>query len=324
MTYEQLSRDERYSIARMKARAYSQREIGLCLGRSASTISRELKRNSFGERGQYWADRADAKAKARRMQTRKHSQYSAQEWAEVEDKLRQEWSPKEIVGVRYLERRRTMSYETIYRRVRADRRQGGRLWTHMRHMSKAWRKRKGSPATRGRLVGKRHISERPAAVELRREVGHCEGDTVMGSDQRHCVLTLVERVTGHVQIRKLTARTKEQATAALARCIIKQRELIKTITLDNGTEFHGYEEVEKQFGVEFFFATPYHSWERGTNENTNGLIRQYLPKGMCLKNLTQRECDAIAAKLNSRPRERLGFRTPDQALAALTGVALQL
>jgi len=323
MTYEQLSRDERYSIARMKARAYSQREIGRCLGRSASTISRELKRNSFGERGQYWADRADAKAKARRLETRKRSQYSAQEWAEVEDKLRQEWSPKQIVGTRYLEGRRTMSYETIYRRVRADRRQGGRLWTHMRHMSKAWRKRKGSPATRGRLVGKRHISERPAAVQLRREVGHCEGDTVMGADQRHCVLTLVERVTGYVQIKKLEARTKEQATAALARCIIKQREMIKTITLDNGTEFHGYEEVEKQFGVKFFFATPYHSWERGTNENTNGLIRQYLPKGKCLKSLTQSECDAIAAKLNSRPRERLGFRTPDQALVALTGVALQ-
>lgn len=135
--------------------------------------------------------------------------------------------------------------------------------------------------------------------------------------------TLVERVTGYVQIRKLTARTKEQAAAALARCVIQQRNVIKTITLDNGTEFHGYEEVEKQFGVQFYFATPYHLWERGTNENTNGLIRQYLPKGKCLKSLTQRECDEIAAKLNNRPRGRLGFRTPAQALAALTGVALQ-
>ena len=99
--------------------------------------------------------------------------------------------------------------------------------------------------------------------------------------------------------------------------------VVKSITLDNGTEFHDYESVEKQLGVPFYFATPYHSWERGSNENTNGLIRQYLPKGKCLKNLTQAECDEIAAKLNNRPRERLGFRTPVQVLAALTGVAFQ-
>ena len=323
MTHEQLSRDERYAIAGMRARGYSKREIGRCLGRSASTICREIQRNSFGQTGKYWADRAQAKATARRWRTRKKSQYSHQEWAEVEALLKQEWSPKQIVGTKYLQCRPMMSYETIYRRVRTDRKQGGRLWTHMRHMSKAWRKRKGSPATRGRLVGKRHISERPAEVELRQEVGHCEGDTVMGADLRHCVLTMVERATGFLQMKKLAARTKEQASAALAQCIIKFKGLIKTITLDNGTEFHGYEEVEHQLGVPFYFCTPYHSWERGTNENTNGLIRQYLPKGMCLKNLTQADCDRIATKLNNRPRERLGFRTPAQALAALAGVAIQ-
>ena len=254
----------------------------------------------------------------------RRAKYSQQEWSEVEARLQQEWSPKQIVGTRCIELRRTMSYETIYRRIRVDRKRGGRLWIHMRHMSKPWRKRKGSPATRGRLVGKRHISDRPAAVELRQEVGHCEGDTVMGSDQRHCVLTLVERATGFVKIKKLTARTKEQAGAALAQCIIKLHGVVKSITLDNGTEFHDYARVEEQLGVPFYFATPYHSWERGTNENTNGLIRQYLPKGKCLKQLTQAECDAIALKLNTRPRERLGFRTPAFALAALSGVAIQV
>ena len=323
MAHEQLSRDERYAIAGMKTRGYSKREIGRCLGRNAGTICREMKRNSFDQTDKYWAEKAHAMAMARRHKNRKKSQYSEQEWAEVQAKLQQEWSPKQIVGTRYLELKRTMSYETIYRRIRIDRKQGGRLWTHMRHMSKAVRKRKGSPATRGRLVGKRHISERPAAVELRREVGHCEGDTVMGADQRHCVLTLVERATGFLQIKKLVSRTKEQASAALAQCVIKLHGVIKSITLDNGTEFHDYESVEKQFGVPFYFATPYRSWERGTNENTNGLIRQYLPKGKCLKDLTQAGCDAIAAKLNNRPRERLGFRTPAQVLAALTGVAFQ-
>ena len=323
MAHEQLSRDERYAIAGMKTRGHSKREIGRCLGRSPSTICREMKRNSFDQTDKYWADRAHSMAMARRHKSRKKSQYSQYEWTEVEAKLLQEWSPKQIVGTRYLELKRTMSYETIYRRIRDDRKKGGRLWTHMRHMSKPWRKRKGSPATRGRLVGKRHISERAAAVELRQEVGHWEGDTVMGSDQRHCVLTLVERATGFVQIKKLSARTKEQASAALAQCVSRMHCVIKSITLDNGTEFHGYESVEQQFGVPFYFCTPYHAWERGSNENTNGLIRQYLPKGKCLKNLTQAECDAIATKLNNRPRERLGFRTPAEAMAALTGVAFQ-
>jgi IS30 family transposase len=191
-------------------------------------------------------------------------------------------------------------------------------------MSKYGRKRRGSPATRGRLAGKRHISERPASVELRQQVGDCEGDTVMGRDQRHCVLTLVDRATGYLTIKKMVARTKEEGSEALARAIITLGGRVRTITLDNGTEFHDYKRVEDRFGVKFYFATPYHSWERGTNENTNGLVRQYLPKGMCFKKLTQAECDRIAAKLNNRPRERLGFRTPAEMFAGVTGVALQM
>ncbi len=163
-------------------------------------------------------------------------------------------------------------------------------------------------------MGKRHISERSEAVQRRRWIGHWEGDTVMGVDQRHCVLTLVERKTGYLVMKKLSARTKEQAAAALSHALFELGRLVRTITLDNGTEFHDYMSVERLHRVRSYFATPYHSWERGTNENTNGLIRQYLPKGMCLKNLTQSECDRIAAELNDRPRERLGFRTPNEAL----------
>ena len=165
------------------------------------------------------------------------------------------------------------------------------------------------------MVGKRHISERPRAVELRVRMGHWEGDTVMGSDMRHCVLTLVERVSGYVIIKKLTARTKEQAAAALKQAISEVKHKVRTITLDNGTEFHDYDKVEAECAVKFYFATPYHSWERGTNENTNGLIRQYLPKGMCMRQITQADCDAIAAELNDRPRRRLGFRTPSERFA---------
>jgi transposase, IS30 family len=323
MGYLQLTHGERYVIARMRARSKSLREISRCLGRSVSTISREVQRNACPYDGNYRAHKAHSRAMVRRSKTRKKSQYSLQEWAQVLEQLQRWWSPKQISGRRRLKKRRAISHETIYRYVRHDRNRGGQLWREMRIMSKVGRKRRGSPATRGRLVGKRPISERPPEVDAKEEIGHCEGDTVMGCDQRHCILTLVERVTGLVVIKKLTARTKEQASSALARAIIGLKGKIKTITLDNGTEFHDYESVEKQLGVKFYFARPYHSWERGANENTNGLIRQYLPKGMCMSSITQADCNRIAKELNDRPRERLGFRTPAEVFRRASGVALQ-
>lgn len=315
MGYRQLTQGERYVMANMLRQRFSLRSIALALDRAPSTISRERQRNLTQYDEAYRAERAHQYAIARRWRTRKKSQYSEQEWREVAEQLQRKWSPGQIAGRRKRQGRPSMSKETIYRYVRRERAAGGQLWRHLRIVSKFGRKRRGSPATRGRLVGKRHISERPKAVELRRQKGHWEGDTVMGADMRHCVLTLVERTTGYLVMKKLSARNKEQASNALARSIIGLKGRFKTITLDNGTEFHDYEQVEKLFKVKFYFATPYHSWERGTNENTNGLIRQYLPKGMCLKNLTQKDCDRIAAELNDRPRERLGFRTPREAFS---------
>ena len=315
MVYRQLTHGERYAMANMLQEGYSHRAIGRALGRSASTIGRERRRNATTHDGAYRPEKAQQYALARRRRTRKGSQYTRQQWSEVERLLRRKWSPQQIVGRRRATGQLTMSKETIYRYVRRDRRSGGELWRQLRIVSKFGRKHRGSPATRGRLVGKRHISERPARVQARAELGHWEGDTVMGADQRHCVLTLVERVSGYLVMRKLSARSKEQAAAALSQAIGQLGDQVKTITLDNGTEFHDYERVERASGVKFYFATPYHSWERGTNENTNGLIRQYLPKGSCLRDLEQRHCNGIAAQLNNRPRLRLAFKTPREVLA---------
>jgi transposase, IS30 family len=308
MEYRQLAQDERYVMARMMHQGYSYREIAKVLDRSVSTISREKRRNLTHHDGRYRAEKAHQYAMARRSRTRKKSQYGQQEWAEVASLLMRKWSPGQVAGRKRLMHLATMSKETIYRYVKRERRAGGHTWRQLRILSKFGRKRRGSPATRGRLVGKRHISERPAAVELRRQIGHWEGDTVMGSDLRHCLLTLVERVTGYLIIKK-------QAAAALKQAIRELKGRVRTITLDNGTEFHDYEKVEQAHAVKFYFATPYHSWERGTNENTNGLIRQYLPKGMCLRNTSQADCDVIATELNNRPRQRLGFRTPSEMFA---------
>jgi IS30 family transposase len=315
MEYRQLAQDERYVMARMMHQRYSYRAIAKVLDRSVSTISREKRRNLTRHDGHYRAEKAHQYAMARRSGTRKQDQYSQQEWEAVADLVVRKWSPEQIAGRARSTRKACMSKETIYRYIRRERRAGGQTWRHLRIVSKFGRKRRGSPATRGRLVGKRHISERPRAVELRVRIGHWEGDTVMGSDMRHCVLTLVERVSGYVIIKKLTARTKEQAASALTQAIDEVKRRVRTITLDNGTEFHDYDKVEAACAVKFYFATPYHSWERGTNENTNGLIRQYLPKGMCMRHVTQSDCDAIASELNNRPRRRLGFKTPSERFA---------
>ena len=323
MRYCQLTEGERYTISGLLRVGLSNKAIAQQLARHPSTIGRERRRNATTHDGAYRAEKAQQYAVARRRRSRRGSRYRDDEWAFVESLVCRRWSPQQISERLGKRGHLRMSTETIYRRLRRDRAAGGSVWRHLRVMPKRGRKRRNSPNTRGRLLGKKHISQRPEQAQARKEIGHWEGDTVMGSDQRHCVLTLVERVSGFVQIRKLSARTKEQATAQMRRAISRQRKLFKTITLDNGTEFHGYEEVERKSKVPIYFATPYHSWERGTNENTNGLIRQYLPKGTDLKDLTQTECNWIAKELNTRPRKRLDYRTPDEVLSqSAGGVAL--
>jgi IS30 family transposase len=230
--------------------------------------------------------------------------------AQVARLVRREFSPEQIVGVWRRTGGLRISHETIYRQIRWDKQAGGDLWRHTRILSKFGRKRYRSHDSRGVLPGKRPIGDRPAEVELRRRVGHWEGDTVMGSDMHHCVLTLVERKTGYAIIKKLKARTMHAVTHAASRAIRSHCRKFKTITFDNGTEFHDYARLEQRFPLKVYFATPYHSWERGSNENFNGLLRQYLPKGTCMSTVTQARCNQIADDLNHRPRKRHGFQTP--------------
>ena len=181
----------------------------------------------------------------------------------------------------------------------------------MRGARKKRRKRYGAYDSRGRLAGKRPIGERPRQAEDRETTGHWEIDTVHGRGLES-VVTLVDRKSGFVQIGLLAQRTIEETNWRLLKLMARHPGRYQTITSDNGCEFHGYKQVEAKSSVIFYFATPHHSWERGTNENTNGLIRQYLPKGASMASVTQEECDRIAKKLNSRPRKRLGYRTPYQ------------
>ena len=309
-TYHQLTQEERYLITAQRLCGHAPAQIARVLGRHRSTIARELRRNLTHHDGIYRAEKAHSYATARRRRCRRQAHFSAADMAQVARLLRRKWSAEQVSGV--LRKRGTLhiSHETIYRRIRWDKKAGGDLWRHTRIMSKFGRKRYRSHDSRGVLPGKRPIGERPAEVEGRQRIGHWEGDTVMGSDLRHCVLTLVERKTGYAIIKKLRARSKDQVTRAATRAIRSHCRNFKTITFDNGTEFHDYAVLEQRFPVTVYFATPYHSWERGSNENLNGLLRQYLPKGTCMSNVTQAQCNHIADDLNHRPRKRFAFDTP--------------
>jgi len=310
MTYHQLTQEERYAITAQLMCGRSQTQIAHLLGRDRSTISRELRRNRTHHDDKYRAEKAHSYAVARRRRCRRRPQFTLAEMALVARLLRKKWSAEQIAGT--LKKRGTLhiSHETIYRRIRWDKKIGGDLWRHTRIMSKFGRKRYRSRDSRGVLPGKRSIAERPPEVEQRQEFGHWEGDTVMGKDMRHCVLTLVERKTGYAILKKLTSRSKDEVTRAATRALRQHSRNFRTLTLDNGTEFHDYAILEQRFPVKVYFATPYHSWERGSNENFNGLLRQYLPKGVCMRNVTQAQCAHIADDLNHRPRKRHDFDTP--------------
>jgi IS30 family transposase len=295
-------------LAALRRQGHSQAEIARSLGRHKSTVCREVRRNSSHSDGRYRAFTAQERTNGRR--SRRNQRFSAGEFALVDELLCRQWSPEQVAGHLARSGLLSISHETIYRHVWRDKGEGGLLYTHLRGARKRRRKRYGAYDSRGRLAGKRMISERPPEVESRDSVGHWEADTVMGAGSKDCVLTLVERKTGLVLVGKLSDRTAGSLSRPSVSLMSRRGARFETVTADNGTEFHGYERIERRTGTTFYFARPYHSWERGSNENANGLIRQYLPKGVSMAGLSQHQCNAIARRLNSRPRKRLGFRTP--------------
>ena len=309
MPYRQLTSGERYMLAALRRQGYNQAEIARSLGRHRSTVCREVRRNSTRADGHYRPFTAQERTNGRRSRSRRNQRFTPEDFALVDGLLCRQWSPEQVAGHLARLGLLSISHETIYRHVWRDKKEGGALHTHLRGARKKRRKRYGAYDSRGRLAGKRMISERPAEVETRSRVGHWEADTVAGAGAKDCVATLVERKTGLVLIGKLADRTARGLSRRLTR-LIRGAGHVETVTADNGTEFHDYQRVERLTGAAFYFARPYHSWERGSNENANGLIRQYLPKGASMAGLSQHQCNAIARKLNTLPRKRLGFRTP--------------
>ena len=311
--YRQITVAERYMLKVLHVQGYTPAAIARALGRHRSSITRELQRNRTHHDGYYRPQLADWYARGRRSHSRRNSRFTAADWARVDAWLGEDWSPEQIAGWCVRFRLLAISHETIYRHIWRDKQRGGTLHVHLRRANKPFRKRYGAYDSRGRLAGKRPIGTRPPGAEHRSRFGHWEGDTVLGSSQAGpCIVTLVERKSGFTAIGKVARRAGNEVNARLRQLIDVQPRPVRTITVDNGTEFHSYKALEQLVDARFYFATPHHSWERGTNENTNGLIRQYLPKRASMAELTQQDCNRIATKLNRRPRKRLGYRTPEE------------
>jgi len=314
--YPQITATERYTLGTLRRLGYTAAAIARILGRHRSTIGREVRRNATRFDGSYRPQLADWYARSRRSGSRRNQRFSAADWVQVHARLREQWSPEQVAGRLRLAHQLCISHETIYRHIWADKRAGGTLHTHLRGARKRFRKRYGYYDRRGRLAGKRPISARPAIVNARARIGDWEADTILGAaSDSHCLLSLVERKTGYLVLGKLAARTTAEVNRRAAPLIQAQPHRVHTITSDNGTEFHDYAALEAVTQAQFYFATPHHAWERGTNENTNGLVRQYAPKRTSMACLTQQDCDTIARALNHRPRKRLGYRTPEECYA---------
>jgi IS30 family transposase len=305
MNYTQLTQTQRYQIYALKKMGHNQTAIANCLGVNKSTISRELGRNR-GQRG-YRPKQAHRKA-LRRHREKAQPRIAAETWAIVEEKLRLDWSPEQISGWLKKNQQDQVSHESIYQYVYADKRAGGDLHQHLRCQKKR-RKRYGGRDRRGKIPNRTSIESRPEIVEQRCRIGDWEGDTIIGRDGQ-AIVTLVERKSRYTLMEKIECRTAQATEEAIIRMLQPIILYILTLTFDNGKEFAHHEKIAQQLQAKVFFAHPYASWERGTNENTNGLIRQYFPKGTDFSSITNEQIVFVKERLNDRPRKCLDFLTP--------------
>ena len=308
--YRQLTHEQRYTIYRLKKKGFSQRMIAQIISVSDSTISRELKRNA-GQKG-YRSKQAHGKCLRRRHTAGKSIKFTGEMRQYVCHELKRYLSPEQIVGNAKRLGIDIVSIEHIYTFIWSDKKEGGFLYKYLRSSNKKKRKRYGSNDRRGQIKNRRFIDERPAIVDQKQRVGDYEIDTMVGKGRTRYLVTMVERKSKYTFI----GLTYTKRTDHVSREIIKQlapvKEKVYTITADNGKEFALHEDVAKALEAEFYFAHPYRSWERALNENTNGLIRQFFPKGYDLSKITQAEIETVMSLLNNRPRKLLGFRTPNE------------
>jgi len=309
-----ITKEQRYTISEMKRQGYKQKDISLVIGKDKSVVSRELKRNCDKRSGKYSDDLAQRKYDIRQKKKPKKVLFTEAVKQTVKAWLEEDYSPEQIASRALLEGKECVSHERIYQYVWEEKRNGGTLYNHLRRKGRKYRKRGASKDSRGSIKNRVDISLRPEIVDQKTRLGDLEIDTIIGKNHKGAILTINERVSSWVWIEKLQGKDAKELAKKVVEKLIHCKQWIHTITADNGKEFAEHQEIAKGLNIDFFFAKPYHSWERGANENLNGLIRQYFPKGSSFENITNQQIQYVQNKLNNRPRKKLGFLTPIEFL----------
>lgn len=318
--YTQLTREERYQICSLLKAGHSPSEIARLIKRHKSTISRELRRNR-GQRG-YRPRQAHCLAAVRRLGCAGNARrFDARHWRLIGRLVQRQWSPEQIAGRLELVKRFSISPERIYRHVLTDKQGGGGLYRHLR-CQRLRKKRYGRPSRQGRMPDRVRIDERPGIIERRARIGDWELDTVFGKGHRRCLLSMSERRSRLTLLAKLPRPCARALARASIRALRKLKRKVYSLTADNGREFAAHKLIAQALKAKFYFAHAYAAWERGTNENANGLLRQYVPRGVSLASVCSATLRFIMNRLNHRPRKRLGWRTPYEVFFNLKPVAL--
>jgi IS30 family transposase len=314
-----LTQEERCQISSYFENGYSRKEISALIGRHSSVIGREIRRNSslsvydgLQAHKNYALRRSVASSRPKKITPERITQIKTM-------LLANDASPEQISGRLKLEYKVHISHEAIYQFIWKDKRCSGNLWERLRHPTKRYNKRSGKKAGRGLIPNRVDIDQRPKIVDRKLRFGDLELDTIVGARHKGAIVSIVDRASKLSWLIAVQRATADRVSRAIRRrlWVLARQGLIHTYTSDNGSEFARHAEVVKWLGGKFFFAKPYHSWERGLNEHTNGLVRQYLPKGTEFTNLTQAEVLVIEDRLNNRPRKILGFKTPLECAQAL-------
>lgn len=313
MSYRQLTQEERFQIAAFCKANFSTKEIACDLNRDKSTIYRELKRNT-GQRG-YRPKQAHILAINRRENSRKYIKMNSELQELIHSKIKEDLSPEQINGWLKIADNIPISHEWIYQFIWSDKDSGGELYKHLRQSNKKRRKKYGkNRLKRGQIKNRVSIDERPDIVQKRKFIGDWEADTIIGKNKKSAMVTIVERKIRLTLIAKVASRNAQVVADKIIHLLEPYKEFVKSITFDNGKEFAEHLKIAEKLNTKTYFCHPYSSWERGTNENTNGLLRQYFPKKIDLSTYSDEKINEVMNKLNNRPRKVLNFFTPNQIL----------
>ena len=305
-----LTKAQRNTISVMKNRGDSIPQIAKIIKVDKTTVYRELKRNCDKRNGKYSCDLAERKYRQRQQNKPKYKRFTLPIQESIESLLIEDYSPEQVVGALKKEDKETVSTERIYQHIWADKSSGGKLYTHLRRQGRKYRKRGSAKDSRGILKNRVSIDTRPEIVNKRERFGDLEVDLIIGEHHQQAILTINDRASGMLKMKKVASKQAPVVTQAINELLEDWTPYLHTITADNGKEFAGHEEVAEQLNIDYYFAHPYHSWERGSNENLNGLVRQYFKKGSSFNEITEERIIEIQTKLNNRPRKRFKFENP--------------